>query len=306
MAKELHGLSSYPSTNSSREEPSVADTALAHLALARSLQTTLSCQKILQLFFNQLPNFVSVTGLEYLPAECGEREVFGSSGRHRCDYSLTCEQTTLGQLIFSRDRRFSESERRVLEELLGTVVFPLRNALNYHNAMRLALVDTLTGLGNRAALDNTLHRELQLAERHQRELSLLAIDLDHFKRINDSLGHSYGDQILRQVADTIKNVCRSTDMSFRYGGEEFVVLLSNTHQEGARIIAERIRAEVNALPTDAQPGISVSIGISTRNAGQQEHVDALFERADRALYKAKAHGRNCIKTESGALAEHAS
>jgi diguanylate cyclase (GGDEF)-like protein len=296
MATELHGLSSCPSAENQRGR-SAHELAQAHLALARSLQTTLSCQKILQLFFRHLPYFVPVSGLEYLPAEGGNIERLGTADRHQCDYRLTCEETPLGQLIFRRDRRFSEAERQLLEELLGTLVFPLRNALRYHNAVRLALVDALTGLGNRAALDSTLHRELQLAERHQRALSLLAIDLDHFKRINDSLGHSYGDQILRQVADTIQSACRATDMCFRYGGEEFVVLLSNTHQEGAKIIAERIRAEVNALPVEAQQNISVSIGISTRHAVEQEHVNALFERADLALYKAKAQGRNCIVAE---------
>jgi diguanylate cyclase (GGDEF)-like protein len=162
----------------------------------------------------------------------------------------------------------------------------------------MALLDPLTRLGNRAALDNALRRELQLAERHHYELSLLMIDVDHFKRINDEHGHGCGDEILQLIARTIENVCRETDISFRYGGEEFVVLLRKTGGSGARIIAERLRKEINNIALGKNGHAvkpTVSIGISTRESSQKEHISDLFDRADKALYLAKSSGRNCVK-----------
>ncbi len=164
--------------------------------------------------------------------------------------------------------------------------------------MQLALLDPLTRLGNRAALDNALRRELQLAERHHYELSVLMVDVDHFKKINDQYGHSAGDQVLQEIASTIEAVCRESDISFRYGGEEFVVLLRKTSEMGARIIAERLRREINFLEIEkgtAKIRPSVSIGIGTRASGQKEHINDLFERADKALYRAKQAGRNCVR-----------
>src|SRR5690554_5410527 len=280
MATELHGLPSDSFTSQPKGRLWAPEYAQAHIGLAKALQTALDTEKLVLIFFRYLEHFVAVTGLEYQPAE-GTSQHLGTPGRNQCDYRLSCEGTALGKLLFSRDRRFTETELQLLEELLGTLVFPLRNAASYQSALQLALLDPLTGLSNRIALDKALDRELQLARRHQRALSLLVIDVDHFKRINDTHGHSYGDDVLRQVAQMIQNACRATDLCFRYGGEEFVVLLSNTPCTGAKIIAERIRAEVNALPQ----GISVSIGISTCAAQPQRAEEHPGEPAEETLFE---------------------
>lgn len=297
MPTDLQGIASH-SAATEAAPLSAGEMAQARLKLAHSLQTSLDTSTLIRLFYQQLAQFVPVSGLEFRAYEGDGAELLGRAGRHQCDYRLSGPKTPLGHLIFSRDRRFSEEEQQLLEELLGSLVFPLRNALEHQKAKQLALIDNLTGLGNRAALDNALHRELRLAERHQWNLSLLAIDLDHFKAINDKHGHSRGDQVLRQVADAIQTVCRGSDLTFRYGGEEFVVLLSNTDAEGARTIAERICETVSQLDLNGDLAITVSIGISTRYSGRQEHVDTLFDRADRALYQAKTQGRNCVVLES--------
>lgn len=297
MPTDLKGIAS----RSTAAEPaplSVAELAQARLKLAHSLQTSLDTSTLIRLFYQQLSQFVPVSGLEFRTHAGDTAELLGRMERHQCDYRLSGSKTLLGHLIFSRERRFSEAEQQLLEELLGSLVFPLRNALEHQKAKQLALIDNLTGLGNRAALDNALHRELRLAERHKWELSLLAIDLDHFKAINDKYGHSRGDQVLRQVADAIQTVCRGSDLTFRYGGEEFVVLLSNTDAQGAQTIAERICEAVSLLDLNGDLATTVSIGISTRKSGGHEHVDTLFDRADRALYQAKTRGRNCVVLES--------
>lgn len=269
----------------------------ARIQLMSALQLSQDPSQVLQHFFRHIQPLVNVAGLGFSFAKVRMDVRFGRDGIHRCDYRLTAEEEYLGEIIFSRGRRFSEEEQASLESLLGTLICPLRNALNFQAALRLTLRDPLTELGNRAALDTALYHELQLAERHQLELSLLMIDIDHFKRINDMYGHAQGDEVLKAVAGTIQSVCRNSDLSFRYGGEEFVVILRKTDATGARIIAERVRAQIEAI-TIGKNGYkihpTVSIGIGTHACGKNERPEDLFECADRALYRAKTQGRNRI------------
>jgi diguanylate cyclase (GGDEF)-like protein len=175
------------------------------------------------------------------------------------------------------------------------LLYPLRNALTYREVLQNALTDQLTGAGNRAALDNTLKREIDLSKRHQQPLSVLAIDIDWFKKVNDTYGHQAGDEILKQVVDTIAKPSRCTDQTFRYGGEEFVVLLHNTSPVGAAVIAERIRKAVEeqiVVINGDELKITVSIGAATLKI--QDNATTLFSRADQALYEAKGNGRNQV------------
>jgi len=269
----------------------------ARAKLIQALQMSLDPNEILAIFFKHLQNILPMGGIQFRFANNKDITKLGRDSLHHCDYRLTTDEGYLGEIIFNRSKRFAESELTTLEILLGALVYPLRNSLSYQAAMQLALLDPLTRLGNRAALDNALRRELQLAERHHNELSMLMIDVDHFKQVNDRHGHGVGDQVLQEIARTIEHVCRETDITFRYGGEEFVVLLRKTDEKGARIIAERLRREINTLIIDKGTytiNPSVSIGISTRAYGQKEHISDLFERADKALYKAKQSGRNCV------------
>ncbi|MES2825521.1 MAG: GGDEF domain-containing protein [Pseudomonadota bacterium] len=273
----------------------------SRVKLIQALQMTLEPNEILNIFFKHLQAIIPVGGIQFRFANDIDITKLGRDALHHCDYRLTTDEGYLGEIIFNRGRRFNEAEQSRLEIILGALIYPLRNALRYQSAMQMALLDPLTRLGNRAALNNALHRELQLAQRHQYELSLLMIDVDHFKMINDQHGHSRGDEVLQAIARTIANVCRETDISFRYGGEEFVVLLRKTNETGACIIGERLRNEISKI-TMQQHGRSiqptVSIGISTRASNQKEHIDQLFDRADKALYHAKRRGRNCVVSSS--------
>jgi diguanylate cyclase (GGDEF)-like protein len=273
----------------------------ARSKLIQALQMTLDPNEVLAIFYQHIQTIISVGGIQFRFANNKDITKLGRDALHHSDYRLTTDEGYLGEIIFNRGKRFHETELARLEILLGALIYPLRNALRYQSAIHMALIDPLTHLGNRAALDNALRRELQLAERHQHELSLLMIDVDHFKLINDHHGHARGDEVLQEIARTIAKVCRETDISFRFGGEEFVVLLRKTSEAGAEIIAERLRKEISKLAIDStgrniQP--TVSIGISTRAADQKEHIDHLFERADKALYQAKQTGRNCVVSGS--------
>jgi diguanylate cyclase (GGDEF)-like protein len=142
-------------------------------------------------------------------------------------------------------------------------------------------------------MDQTLQRETELSRRHLQPLSLLMLDIDHFKKINDSYGHGVGDSMLKAVAASIKRQLRNVDMVFRYGGEEFLILLSNTSRESAAMVGERLRYAVQAEDYLAEGNaieLTVSLGCSTLLAG--ESADSLLRRADSALYVAKREGRN--------------
>ena len=166
----------------------------------------------------------------------------------------------------------------------------------YSQTRHMSLTDSLTGLYNRRHFTDCLEREFLRAKRYKSDLSLAVIDIDFFKKINDTCGHSAGDYILKEIAYLILENFRKTDMVFRYGGEEFVVIMTETALERAIIPLERLRKSIEEYPfyyDGKNLKITISIGVSEVT---EEAVDAqkLFENADKALYKAKENGRNKV------------
>jgi diguanylate cyclase (GGDEF)-like protein len=257
------------------------------------LQTSLEPQRILGLFYREIQRLVPLDALSYQHKSSDLRLEFGLRGHHSISYSLSHEGEHLGELVFRRNQRFSEQEQANLESLLAALLYPMRNTLLYRAATQSALRDPLTDTGNRIAMDQTLQREIELARRHMQPLSLLMLDIDHFKQINDTHGHGAGDDVLKAVAASIKNQLRNVDMVFRYGGEEFLILLSNTSREAAALVGERLRcaAQTEDYPADGcTVELTVSLGCSTLLPG--ESAESLLRRADSALYVAKREGRN--------------
>lgn len=163
----------------------------------------------------------------------------------------------------------------------------------------ISMTDPLTRLRNRRYFDDKLNREAQRGKRQRTPLSLLVVDIDHFKRVNDLHGHPAGDAVLKQVASTLKDsLKRETDVVARIGGEEFCMLLPNTPPEGAQHVAELVRLAVEedpvALPDGSRLNLTVSIGVSTLQPDQDVLPDRLIEVADTALYQAKSAGRNRV------------
>jgi two-component system cell cycle response regulator len=162
----------------------------------------------------------------------------------------------------------------------------------YESSMR----DPLTELYNRRFFDQRLREEYAFASRHQRPLSVILLDLDHFKRVNDSFGHPAGDEVLKQVARLIKRSVRQEDVACRLGGEEFGVIVRTDGREGARALAERMRKRIEDSPVyhgDQLIFVTTSLGIATAAPPHMlESPDALLAAADQALYRAKGDGRN--------------
>ncbi|WP_421791922.1 PleD family two-component system response regulator [Hyphobacterium sp.] len=168
------------------------------------------------------------------------------------------------------------------------------------DSLEMAVTDPLTGLSNRRYLSSRLEQAVQRVAHGEETACVMIADLDYFKRVNDSYGHDAGDAVLQQFAECLRHRARAVDLVARFGGEEFVVLMPSVTLNEAAIGAERLRATVNKLSfrlpgTDSVLAVTVSIGLAEIHAG--DTVDSALRRADEALYRAKAAGRNCVKLE---------
>jgi len=187
-----------------------------------------------------------------------------------------------------------------LAVLAAALYWTLRLRSLNRELKRLSETDLLTGLYNRALLDARLRQEFERARRYGRPLSLVMLDIDHFKAINDEFGHLMGDKMLQVIAALARASLRTTDVLGRWGGEEFLVLCPETTAEDALAVAERIRAAVAQGQYPSRRAHSVSAGVAS--LGPQDSVDTLLQRADTALYQAKNSGRDrvcCGETQGG-------
>jgi len=270
-------------------------------SITNRLLTTLEVDRCVEIFMQALAEDLLFDGFHY-SLDFPEPAInlhFGRDSRHKCSYNLSIEGVNLGELTLYRGRRFSEIELKHLEKLLCVLVHPLRNAIMYRKAVLMSQIDALTGLNNRAAYDRDIERELSLTERHNKPLSLMLLDIDFFKKVNDDYGHAAGDAVLRRVADTLKDVTRNSDVVFRYGGEEFAILLSDVDPLSAMDVAERIRLSIRGLVIEFEDqliNITMSIGMADYIESESSH--SLFSRADAALYRSKKMGRDQIQIAS--------
>ena len=192
---------------------------------------------------------------------------------------------------------------RIGSTVLGFAYRDPREIRAQRRLEELAATDVLTGLINRRVFDEELKRETGRAQRYGRPMSLLVLDLDHFKNINDTWGHPMGDQVLCELTSTLRRQLRRCDIAGRIGGEEFGVILPETGDAGAIVAAERIRMAVSQhtmLAAHATLHLTVSIGAATLTAGISE-PETLLAAADRAMYEAKAAGRNRCRAWDRAL-----
>jgi diguanylate cyclase (GGDEF)-like protein len=193
--------------------------------------------------------------------------------------------------VFSRDpgAHFSDDDLQRLE-VLGECVAPaIENARRFRKARQLADLDALTGLHNHRFFHETLARELDRANRYQRQLSLVLVDVDGFKEINDRMGHLAGDAALAEIADRVRKVVRSADIPCRVGGDELAVIVPEAEMGQARQLVGRIQRAVSSEPIAKAGRVRVSAGVADVQAN--DTPTSLFERADESLYAAKHAGK---------------
>lgn len=188
---------------------------------------------------------------------------------------------------------YTDDEIRYLDIIAGFASVAIENARLYE----MATLDRKTGLYNHGYFQNRLVEEMERAERYRTDLTLMILDLDHFKQVNDTHGHMKGDEVLIQIADTLQKQIRTYDIPARFGGEEFMVILPETDGKSALIVAERIRKSIQKLSFKSSKGkfsITSSFGIASYLHSANLTEDIFIEHSDQALYHAKANGRNQV------------
>ncbi|MDD5370152.1 MAG: diguanylate cyclase [Anaerolineaceae bacterium] len=212
---------------------------------------------------------------------------------------LVLGQSVLGALSLTSARpgAFGEADMRLLVSLAATTTAAIQNALLHSQVQRLAVTDDLTEQYNRRGFFELGEREIERFHRFGRELSIIMLDIDHFKEINDAFGHAVGDQVLATLARRCRTHIRQVDVLGRYGGEEFVILLPETDMATAAEIAERIRSSIASEPVATPQGeiaLSISLGVASATP-EVLNLAALLDRADAAMYQAKQKGRNRVE-----------
>jgi diguanylate cyclase (GGDEF)-like protein len=266
--------------------------------LLRRLSATLKLEAQLTMLAEEMMQVVPFDAFQYHHQLARQEFVFttGMGGPHRCEYRLNLEDENFGTLSLHRRTRFSNDELQAVERLIGAAICSLRNACQFSAMKQASLTDPLTGIGNKRAMDEALQKAQLLAGRHNEAYSLILCDLDHFKIVNDNCGHMVGDTVLKRVTEVLEFAVRSSDSVYRFGGEEFAVLLPHTDQCAAVNVADRIRSAIETLQIDCgkhSVAVTASCGVALHRAG--EGSGQWLARADEALYRAKDQGRNCTR-----------
>jgi diguanylate cyclase (GGDEF)-like protein len=207
---------------------------------------------------------------------------------------LTASGERFGTLELVGDS-FSREQRMNAASLAAHAVVALENARLHDLVERQALVDGLTGLANRRAASDALHAEAARAERLETQLSVVLADLDEFKEVNDLHGHAVGDEVLRVVAEVLRETLCGSDVAGRWGGEEFLLLLPGADEEGAAQLAERVRVALAARSIPSVPGLRVTASFGVAEYAGETNPEQLLEAADGALYRAKRAGKDRVE-----------
>jgi diguanylate cyclase (GGDEF)-like protein len=262
--------------------------------LLRKLQTALEPAGLLSIVSAEIAGHVDHEGLSLLhPAHPAQ---VGDGGFWTSDWPLWRGQERVGTLRVHSCTALDEAELRTLGLVADLLAQPMANALLCEDLRRHAREDSLTGLYNRAALERMLPRETALAQRERRAISVLMLDLDHFKQVNDRHGHAAGDALLRLFSAVMRECLRESDLAFRYGGEEFVLLLPDSDADGACRAAERISALLKQRAA-TRLGLEATVSVGVASAGEDCGFcpQRLLRAADRALYLAKDLGRDQVR-----------
>lgn len=198
-------------------------------------------------------------------------------------------------IFLARKREYSKAELEVINSIALSASLSLNNISLHEKITHMATTDSVTGIFNRAKFNTDLENEIKRSRRFQNQLALIIIDIDDFKKINDNYGHLDGDEALRQVAEIIKKNTRDVDTKARFGGEEFAIILPETDTDGAFLVAERIRQDIDSFHFKNRIKITISAGVGQLQ--KNDDFDEFIKRIDQALYRAKKAGKNRVEKE---------
>ncbi|MFL2555761.1 MAG: GGDEF domain-containing protein [Gammaproteobacteria bacterium] len=269
------------------------------LKVMQVLQTTLDINFLIENFSKELQSITSHNYLNYKNIDQNINIKIGDQTANKVVIELDLDKRKLGKLVISRKTEFSDNEKEKINRLAILLLFPINNILNYRQAIANANIDPITKLNNRMLFNKILEQEIDFAQRYNQKLLMMMIDLDNFKKINDEYGHIVGDIMLKNVSGFLKKFMRRSDLVFRYGGDEFCIILRNTTLNGANELANRIRKSINnEIFTCGDHEIKITVSIGLVKIHEEDDSIKFIERADRLLYEAKEIGRNNVITEA--------
>lgn len=279
---------------------------IIHLDINKAFVSNFVIEKIKRDFFAQMPDMPEFTirdfGHDIVKEKINEDEKILSFEDIQSShiFPIIFEGRLLGGVCFFSKDQINYSDFKFYNTMINEFLLLFKMRFLYSETEYLSVTDGLTGLYNRRHFEYNLEREFSRVMRYRGDLSLAIVDIDFFKKVNDTYGHQYGDYVLKEISNLLSLSFRKTDMIYRYGGEEMAVILTETTIENALIPVERFRQRVSEHKfcyNDVETNITVSIGLST-NFETIETEKSFVESADKALYKAKQDGRNRVITYS--------
>lgn len=278
------------------------DKNILHLDINKSLVSNFVIEKIKRDFFAQMPDMPEFTirdfGHDIVRENINEEGKIISFDDIKSSHILPInfEGKLLGGVCFFSNNQINYSDFKFYNTMVNELLLLFKMRFLYSETEYLSVTDGLTGLYNRRHFEYNLEREFLRVMRYKSDLSLAIIDIDFFKKVNDTYGHQYGDYALKEISEILSASFRKTDMIYRYGGEEMAVILTETTIENSLVPIERLREKISQHKfcyNDIETNITVSVGLST-NFETIETEKELVESADKALYKAKQDGRNRV------------
>lgn len=261
-------------------------------SLTEQLQTTLDIEQLLAIYVNAIGASHKVSGVEL-------DTYHGKFSAGKVDSTLfelalpiQIDDRLMGRVNYYSVKPVTDILLSSLSNFQKRLVFPLRNALAFWQLQQLALKDPLTNIGNRANYDDSIGRAICSAKRHATPFTLMLLDLDNFKQVNDGYGHLIGDEILIKFTQMLKDSIRGTDQAFRFGGDEFAIILDGQDINSALAVGERLQSSIDDSDISLKYSVGVSVGCAVFES--MDTTSSLFAKADKALYAAKHAGKNCI------------
>lgn len=284
------------------QSPDKNEKKILHLDINKNSVSNFVIEKIKRDFFSQMPDMPDFTisgfGHEIIRESVEDDQPIFNSDDLKTSHivPLIFDGKLVGGICLYNKEKFDYTEFKFYKTMIGELLILLKMRYLYSGTEYLSVTDGLTGLYNRRHFESNIEREFMRVRRYPADLSLAMLDIDHFKRINDTYGHQFGDYVLKEIATILSDSFRKTDMVCRYGGEELAVILTETSLENSLIPLERLREKIeqNVFSYNGQQAnVTISIGASYNFDGIKSQCE-LIETADKALYKAKQNGRNKV------------
>ncbi|MFT5816181.1 MAG: two-component system cell cycle response regulator [Psychroserpens sp.] len=256
-----------------------------NLALLEQLQTTLDVTKLINIFAIEVAKYLDFSGIYFKNDDISATARGSRQAKAERQFELKINGKFFGIITYAVNMPISMANYKMLTELHELLINPLKNAMQYHQAMQLAMQDSLTQLGNRRSFDEQIKCRMAQAIRRNSRVGLILNDLNKFKAINDTFGHDIGDNVLVQFAKALQQSVRDTDCVFRFGGDEFAIIVADATEQSLAVIEQRI---YHAMSQDAlltKYNVTSSLGLAFMN--KTDNAISFFKRADKALYSQK-------------------